>query len=82
MAHVDEARDALVRLIGQPTGKSREGHILVRGPRMTCTSDGGAGGNRTAAFCVSLQSGDLSCAMVSGGWASKWQKYWRAHKCP
>ena len=76
-----EARDALVQLIGKPTGQSREGHVLVQGPMMTCRSDGGAGGNRTAAFCVSPQSGDVSCNMVAGGWAAKWQRYWRRHLC-
>lgn len=76
-----EARDALVSLIGRATGVSREGHILVKGPRMTCISDGGAGGSRTAAFCQSPQSGDVSCNMIRGGWAAKWQKYWRGHRC-
>lgn len=75
------ARDALVRLIGKPIGKSREGHVLVRGPTMTCRSDGGAGGGRTAAFCISPQSGDVSCQMIVGGWAAKWQRYWRGHRC-
>ena len=28
------ARDGLVQLIGKPTGQSREGHVLVRGPTM------------------------------------------------
>jgi endonuclease YncB( thermonuclease family) len=76
-----EARNALVSLIGRAIGVSREGHILVKGPRMTCVSDGGAGGSRTAAFCYSPQSGDVSCNMISGGWAAKWQKYWRGHRC-
>ena len=75
------ARDALVSLIGMPIGQSREGHILVSGPTMLCRSDGGAGGNRTAAFCISPRSGDISCKMVAGGWAAKWQKYWRNHRC-
>lgn len=75
------SRDALARLVGTPTGQTREGHILVRGPAMVCRSAGGAGGNRTAAFCVSPQSGDISCKMVAGGWAAKWPKYWRAHRC-
>lgn len=75
------ARDALVRLIGKPTGLSREGHVFVRGPTMNCRSDGSAGGNRTAAFCVSPQSGDVSCKMIAGGWAAKWAKYWRKHRC-
>jgi endonuclease YncB( thermonuclease family) len=77
-----EARDALVRLIGSAVGVSREGHILVKGPRMTCLSGGGAGGNRTAAFCQSPLSGDVSCKMIEGGWAALWQKYWRCHQCP
>ena len=76
-----KSRDALVLLIGKPVGIAREGHVLVRGPTMTCRSDGGAGGDRTAAFCVSPRSGDISCNMVKGGWAAKWQRYWRNHKC-
>lgn len=73
--------DALVMLIGKPVGFAREGHILLRGPTMTCRSDVGAGGDRTAAFCVSPKSGDVSCNMVTGGCAAKWQRYWRKHRC-
>jgi endonuclease YncB( thermonuclease family) len=76
-----DSRDGLVRLVGQPLGYSREGHVLVAGPAMICISDGGAGGNRTAAFCVSPLTGDISCAMVKRGWAAKWEKYWRNHRC-
>lgn len=76
-----EARDALVNLIGVKVGLAAQGHILVQGPAMKCLSVGGAGGNRTAAFCVSPKSGDLSCAMVKGGWALQWNKYWGDHKC-
>ena len=75
------ARDALVQMIGQPIGVSRQGHILVRGPSMTCVSDGSAGRNRTAAFCQSPQSGDVSFKMIAGGWVAKWDRYWRGHKC-
>ena len=75
------SRDALVLQIGQPIGKSPEGHILVRGPTMQCRSDGGASGNRTAAWCVSPINGDISCAMVNGGWALQWDVYWRRHGC-
>src|SRR5687767_2612553 len=42
------ARDHLVSLVGRPIGLSREGHVLVRGARLSCRSDGGAGGSRTA----------------------------------
>lgn len=77
-----DARDALAMFVGNPTGEvSRHGHILVVGPRMRCFSDGGAGGNRTAAWCVSPKSGDINCAMVRGGWALQWHRYWKNHRC-
>lgn len=76
-----EARDALVRLIGEPFGVGQHGHILVRGPAMNCRSDGSGGGNRTAAWCVSPRSGDVNCAMVEGGWAARWERYWGGHVC-
>ncbi len=77
----ERSRDALVRLIGRPVGTSREGHVLVNGPALRCRSEGGANGTRTAAWCVSPNSGDLSCAMVRGGWALRWDRYWRRHRC-
>ncbi len=75
------ARDALVRLIGEPTGFGSHGHVTVSGPAMRCTSDGSGGGNRTAAWCVSPKGGDLSCAMVSMKMAAKWDRFWRGHVC-
>ncbi|MGN3974210.1 thermonuclease family protein [Tsuneonella sp. SYSU-LHT278] len=81
-ASATDARDALVRLVGRAAGRSSEGHVLVAGPTMTCRSDGSAGGSRTAAWCVSPIGGDLSCAMVRGGWALRWNRYWRGHRCP
>lgn len=75
------ARDALVRLVGEPIGIGQHGHVLVRGPAMQCRSDGSAGGNRTAAWCVSPRGGDLSCAMVASGWAARWDRYWGRHTC-
>lgn len=80
-ASAAEARDALVKLVGAATGRSLEGHILVKGPTMNCRSEGSAGGTRTAAWCVSPIGGDLSCAMVRGGWALRWDPYWRGHVC-
>jgi endonuclease YncB( thermonuclease family) len=76
-----EARDALVKLIGAPTGRSLEGHVLVAGPAMRCVSVGDGVGTRTAAWCVSPLAGDVSCAMVKGGWALRWEGYWRDHSC-
>ena len=81
MADPIQSRDALVLLIGRLDGYAREGHVLVREPTMTCRSDGSAGGGRTAAFCVSPPSGDVSCNMVAGGWVAKWERFWRGHQC-
>ena len=76
-----EARDALVALIGQSIGRSPQGHILVKGPAMRCRSDGDGVGSRTAAWCISPRGGDLSCSMVAGGWALRWERFWKDHRC-
>lgn len=80
-ATAEAARDALVALVGTPTGVGRHGHILVVGPTMRCHSDGSAGRKRTAAWCVSPKSGDINCAIVRGGWALRWDRYWNEHIC-
>ena len=76
-----EARDHLVALIGRPIGRSREGHVLVRGGPLTCRSVGSGGGERTAAWCSTRDRMDLSCAMVASGYALRWPRYWRQHRC-
>ena len=76
-----EARDALVALVGQSIGRSPEGHVLVKGPAMRCRSDGDGVGSRTAAWCISPRGGDLSCSMVAGGWALRWERFWKDHRC-
>lgn len=76
-----EALAALVSLLGVPTGTGRHGHTLVHGPTITCRSDGSAGGNRTAAWCISPRTGDINCLMVVGGWALRWDRYWNDHIC-
>ncbi len=75
------ARAHLVRLIGRRSGVAPTGHVLVEGPSLTCVSAGSAGGSRTAAWCVSPVQGDLSCAMVRSGYALRWDRYWRGHRC-
>ena len=80
-ASAQEARDGLAKLLGTVTGTAATGHLLVKGPRLQCVSDGGAGGARTAAWCSSPVHGDISCAMVKAGLAVRWAKYWRAHRC-
>src|SRR5262245_28308775 len=67
-----EARDRLVRLLGGAKGKLATGHIVVTSAPMTCSSDGSAGGSRTAAWCRSPAVGDLSCAVVRLGGAIPW----------
>jgi endonuclease YncB( thermonuclease family) len=76
-----EARDALVGLFGGPRGSISTGHIVVRGPAMTCISVGSAGGTRTAAWCTLPSGQDLSCAMVATGTVLRWQRFWRDHRC-
>ena len=80
-ATAEAARDRLVELIGRPTGRSPEGHVLVRGEPMECTSDGSAGGSRTAAWCVQPDGQDLSCAMLASGTVLRWDRYWGRHRC-
>jgi hypothetical protein len=76
-----DARDRVVRLFGGPRGTLSTGHIVVRSATMTCTSEGSAGGSRTAAWCTSAAFGDLSCAVVAAGGVLKWPRYWRDHRC-
>ncbi|QNE33016.1 hypothetical protein F1C10_14545 [Sphingomonas sp. NBWT7] len=80
-ASAQAARGALVNLVGTPIGRSREGHVLVRGPTLTCQSLGNGKGIRTAAWCSSPRVGDLSCAMVATGTVLRWKRYWRRHRC-
>lgn len=80
-ASATAARDHLVGLVGRPVGKLSTGHLKVVGPTRRCRSAGGAGGNRTAAFCVSPKRGGLSCAMVRDGYAARWDRYWGRHRC-
>lgn len=67
-----EARDALVDLLGGPRGTISTGHVVVRGPRLTCRSEGSAGGNRTAAWCRLPSGADLSCAMIQTRTVLRW----------
>lgn len=75
------AKYALVSLLGGHRGTAPEGHSIVKGPHLECISEGSAGGNRTAAWCVAPTTGDLSCSMVATGTVLKWPRYWRGHRC-
>jgi endonuclease YncB( thermonuclease family) len=76
-----EVRDALVQLMGGARGTISTGHVVVRGPRLTCRSEGGAGGNRTAAWCRLPSGADLSCAMIKTGTVLRWDRYWKGPAC-
>src|SRR3546814_5151165 len=69
-------------IVGKPTGTSRDGHVFVSGPTLSCLSEGSAGGTRTAAWCTSPIEGDVSCAMVATGTVLRWRRSWRGHRCP
>ena len=75
------ARDELVRILGGPRGYTSTGHVRVVASPLTCYSDGSAGGSRTAAWCRTLSGIDLNCAMVASRRATRWERYWRGHKC-
>jgi endonuclease YncB( thermonuclease family) len=70
-----KSRDALVALLGTSRGQSREGHILVAAKPLSCVSHGSGKGDRTAALCRTAGGVDLSCAMIRGGYALRWEQY-------
>lgn len=80
-AAAQQARDALVGLLGGARGVNATGHVRVSGPKMVCRSEGSAGGSRTAAWCTLPSGHDLSCAMVATGTVLAWDRYWRGHRC-
>lgn len=80
-ASAQQARDALVDLFGGSKGRIATGHIQVKSGPMACLSVGGAGGNRTAAWCTLEDGRDLSCAMIKTKMVLVWPKYWRSHQC-
>lgn len=74
------ARDALARLVGKPIGEASTGHVLVKGPPLTCLSDGSGKGERTAAWCRTGAGIQINCAMVKGGYALRWGAYDRERR--
>lgn len=80
-ASAEDARNALVKLMGGARGTLPTGHIVVKGPTLTCLSVGSAGGTRTAAWCRFPKGPDLSCAMVATGTVLRWDRYWQRHVC-
>jgi endonuclease YncB( thermonuclease family) len=68
----EEARDALVQLLGGDNGRAPTGHVLVSGTQLDCISRGSGKGNRTAARCMLPDGQDLGEAMVESGTALPW----------
>ena len=81
VATAEASRDALVQLLGGAEGRGPDGHTLVRGPLLSCISEGNAGGARTAARCSSATTGDLSCAMLESGTVERWAAFDRHNLC-
>lgn len=77
------ARDALVALLGRPSGTSPDGHVLVTafGP-LACRSWGDARGDRTAASCTLPDGRRLACALLRTHTVSVWHVFWRERRCP
>jgi endonuclease YncB( thermonuclease family) len=69
-----------VRLVGTPIGRSREGHILVKGKPLQCRSEGSGKGDRTAAWCRTPAGVEINCRMVQTGHALRWPEYDRDRK--
>jgi len=82
-ASAEEARAALVKLVGKPVGRHQAGHILVKGPALQCRSRGNGKGARTDAFCDLPDGRNLSCAMLKTKTVELWKQYWtRGPSCP
>lgn len=76
-----DARNHLVGLLEGPRGTTSTGHVLVRSRPLRCVSQGSGKGSRTAAWCAHPVAGDLSCAMVRGGYALAWNQHGGAKVC-
>jgi len=74
-ASAEAARDALVGLVGVPTGRTPQGHVKVSGRPLRCVSNGSGVGTRTAASCRTRSGADLSCAMLRTGTVLRWARY-------
>jgi endonuclease YncB( thermonuclease family) len=80
-ATAEQARAALVSLLGGQRGTLSSGHIRVSARAMRCVSTGSAGGNRTGAFCSLPDGRDLSCAMLATRTVARWERYMGGRRC-
>jgi endonuclease YncB( thermonuclease family) len=64
---------------GDPMASKQALERLAIGKTLRCTPDG-TSYNRVTAWCMAGRV-DLSCAQVAGGYALRWDRYWRGHRC-
>ena len=64
---------------GDPYASKRQLESLVIGQTIQCEVDGQSY-NRVTAWCV-IGRTDINCAMVDSGYAVRWDRYWRGHRC-
>lgn len=63
------------------SGSTAAPERLSSGEMLSCRAADSTYG-RVAAFCENGSGVDPSCAMVEGGYGSRWERYWGAHRCP
>jgi endonuclease YncB( thermonuclease family) len=69
------ARDALVQLLGGARGSTRDGHVRVAGPRLTCRSRGPDRYGRTVASCALPSGRDVGETLIARGVVLRWARY-------
>ena len=80
-ASATEARDALVNLLGGARGTRASGHIVVAGPRLTCRSEGSAGGSRTAGGCGRPGGEGPRGGVTRTRRGVAWRRHWKGRPC-
>lgn len=65
---------------GDAQASKRALEHLIAGRTLRCRAVGTSYG-RVTAWCRA-GSVDISCALVRGGYAARWDRYWRGHRCP
>lgn len=71
----EQAKVELVALLGGSRGTAREGHAIVAGPLLTCTSNGSAGRDRTGAWCDLPDGRSLNCEMMRTRTVARWPAF-------
>jgi endonuclease YncB( thermonuclease family) len=64
---------------GDPYRSKQALEAMVTGRTLRCLPNG-TSYNRVTAWC-SADGQDLSCAMLGGGYAIRYDRFWRGHRC-